>query len=250
MIVAPKQARIRWFPMIVSAFCVAVAARLAMDEPRYVLLVVALVALGVAPAWLSRRRSRRLLVRGDVEEVLGAWEPFIDNLKYPETMAPLIRATAYAAYGWQEYARRALDRAVRGPAWDAAVEQRLFVETILDAYEGERDEALKKSAALVLLPLPPADLFTRRRITRLRHGVAALARAFAHTSDERDARTLLAAAEASPLVHWAMRYAAAIVAIDHGHPERVGSLLKDAPNWPKQSAFRGYHDEIVTQAGA
>ena len=124
---------------------------------------------------------------GDVERVIGTWEGSFERVAHRETMAPLLQATAYASYGWVEAARRALDRAVKGDAWDAALEQRLFVETLLDAFEGDRDAALHKAEALQVLPMPVGGLLARRRITVLRRGLAALARAFAHASVEGDA---------------------------------------------------------------
>jgi hypothetical protein len=163
-------------------------------------------------------------------------------------MAPLLKATAYAAYGWIDAARRALERAVRGPAWDAAIEQRLFVETLLDTFEGDRDAAIRKAQALEALPMPSAGPFARRRVAILRRGLAAMTRAFAHTSREGDARILSRAAGASPLVHWAMRYAAAIVAVDRGRARDVQALLSGAPNWPNESAFQTYHSELLAQA--
>ena len=84
----------------------------------------------------------------------------------------------------------------------------------------------------------------------LRRGLAALARAFAHASREGDARLLGRAAGASPLVHWAMRYAAAIVAVDRGRAREVQALLSGAPAWPEESAFHAYHEELLARAGA
>src|SRR6185436_19732674 len=104
---------------------------------------------------------RRLLISGDVARVLGSWEGSLDRLMYPETMGPLMKATAYASYGWLEAARRALGRAVKGPAWDAAIEQRLFIETLLDVFEGDRTAAVEKARTLERLPLPPGGPFAR-----------------------------------------------------------------------------------------
>ena len=110
------------------------AARLVAYDTRFVLLVVAVAAALTFPAWRTRRRMRRLLLSGDVPRILGTWEPSLLRVSYPRTMAPLMSATAYAAYGFIDAARTCLDRAARGPAWDAAVEQRLFVEALLDVY--------------------------------------------------------------------------------------------------------------------
>lgn len=187
---------------------------------------------------------------GDVERVIGTWEGTIARASHASqrsTMAPLLKATAYAAYGWIEPARRALDRATRGPAWDAAVEQRLFIETLLDTFEGDRDAAVRKASVLEQLPMPAAGLLARRRIALLRRGLAALARAFAHSSRGTDARLLAKAAAASPLVHWAMRYAAAVVAVDHGRTRDVPMLLAGAPPWPRESAFEAFHRELLSR---
>jgi hypothetical protein len=221
---------------------------MAWHDPRYLVPFVAIVGLTMLPAYLERRRMRRLLMSGDVQRVLGTWESSIERVMYPETMAPLMAATAYAAYGWIEQARTALSRAVKGPAWDAALEQRLFVEALLDTFEGDRSAAIAKAEALEKMPLPNAGVFARRKIALLRRGIAALARAFAHKSKKEDAKVLRTAAHASPLIHWAMRYAEAVVAIDEGHKEEVQMLLSGAPAWPEESAFRTFHDELLAHA--
>jgi len=232
----------------VTALCAVLIAQMAWKDPRYLLPLALVIAMAVLPALLARRRMRRLLMSGDVERVLGTWEGTIQRVMYPETIAPLMAATAYASYGWVEAARNALTRAVKGPAWDAAIEQRLFVETLLDTFEGERETAMVKAAALEKLPMPAAGWFARKRVAMLRRGLGALVRAFSHESKPGDARTLTKAASASPLVHWAMRYAAAIVAVDHGDARRAAELLAGAPEWPKESAFRLYHDELAQRA--
>jgi hypothetical protein len=191
---------------------------------------------------------KRLLLSGDVERVIGSWQTSIASVAHRETMGPLLQATAYASYGWVEAARRALDRAVKGPAWDAALEQRLYVEALLDAFQGERDAAIHKAEVLEVMPMPAGGLFARRRIAQVRRGLAALARAFAHASQDGDASILARAAGASPLVHWAMRYAQAIVAVDGGRTGEVSSLLSGAPAWPEASAFHTYHGELLSRA--
>jgi hypothetical protein len=236
--------------LALSACCLALTAHLALREPRYLVPFAAIALLTLAPLWLARRRMRRLLMSGDVMRVLSAWSPSLDRIAHPETMGPLLIATAYASYGWLEAARSALERAARGPAWDSAIEQRLFVEALLDTYEGDRNAAVAKAEALEKMPLPSTGLWARRRVAQLRAGIAALTRAFAHESRESDVRVLAHAAKASPLVHWAMRYAMAVVAVDHGRAKQVRELLEGAPEWPRESAFREYHDELVRRAAA
>ncbi|MDB4941024.1 MAG: hypothetical protein JWP97_558 [Labilithrix sp.] len=224
------------------------AARLVAHDPR-ALAAVALLVIGFGiPALLARRRMRRLLVSGDVPGILGSWQGSLRRVTYPETMAPLMTATAYAAYGFIDKARFALSRAARGPAWDAAVEQRLFVEALLDVYEGEREQAISKAEELEHLPLPPAGFRMRRKVALLRQGIAAMARAFAHESRREDERLLLRVSRSSPLVHWAMRYAQAVVLVDRGQKSDALALIASAPSWPQDSAFQAFHAELQATA--
>jgi hypothetical protein len=218
-------------------------------DPRSLVPMLVVTALLLAPAVIGRWRMRRLLVSGDVERVIGTWEGTIAHIAHAETMAPLLRATAYAAYGWAERARAAMGRSVKGATWESALEQRLFVETLLDAFEGDREGALHKARQLEAQPNRAEGLLARRRVTRLRLGLSAFARAFAHESRDGDEKVLVRAAGTSPLVYWAMRYAAAIVAIDRGRARDVRALLTGAPEWPAESAFRVYHDELLAHAG-
>src|SRR3984957_15795560 len=135
------------FPLLAAVLSAVLAAQMVGHDSRFLPPLLAFATLLFLPAALGRRRMRRLLISGDVERVIGTWEGSIRKAPYQETMAPLLKATAYASYGWIEAARRALERAVRGPAWDAAIEQRLFVETLLDTFVGDRDEAVRKAAA-------------------------------------------------------------------------------------------------------
>ncbi len=235
-------------PLAIAALSALLAAHTLGRDPRG-LLLFALSGILLLPAIIGRLRMRKLLRSGDVERLIGTWKASIERVPHSETIAPLLRATAYASYGWLEAARRALSRAVKGPAWDAAIEQRLFVETLLDTFEGERETAMQKAEALQALPVPPAGVWARRRIVLLRRGLAALARAFAHVSREGDVQVLAKAAAASPLVHWAMRYAGAVVAVDRGRSRDALRLLVDAPRWPAESAFQLFHEELVTRAG-
>jgi hypothetical protein len=239
-----------FLPLAIAALSAVLAAQMIGHDPRSAVPLVALMGLMLAPAFVGRWRMRRLLMSGDVERVIGTWEGSIARVPHPETVAPLLRATAYASYGWIEAARRALSKAVKGPAWDAAIEQRLFVETLLDTFEGDRQTAMRKAEVLQALPMPSAGMLARRRVALLRRGIAALTRAFAHASREGDSELLGKAAGASPLVHWAMRYAKAVVELDRGRAGEVVGLLADAPVWPKESAFHTYHEELLTHAKA
>ncbi|HEY3822895.1 MAG TPA: hypothetical protein VGL81_37275 [Polyangiaceae bacterium] len=239
-----------FLPIAVAALSAVLAAQMIARDARLAVPLLGFALLLFTPTLLGRRRMKRLLLSGDVERVIGSWEGTIDRVPFHETMGPLLQATAYASYGWVEAARRALQRAAKGPAWDAALEQRLFVEALLDAFEGERAAAMQKAEVLQVLPIPPGGPLARRRVALLRRGLAALARAFAHASVAGDASTLARAAGASPLVHWAMRYAQAIVAVDHGRPAEVPTILAGAPAWPEASAFHTFHGELLSRAPA
>ena len=239
----------RWLTLIASAALVALAIQIALREPLIGVLLAGVALLVVLPQLRARRRMRRLLVSGDVEAVLAAWETALEAAPHKETLLPLVRATALAANGMVDRARDALSRAAVGPAWDAALEQRLFVETMLDAFEGERDRALSSAEQLSRLPLPSTGMFLSARIVQARNAIAALARAFAHQASRTDARVLIAAARKNPLIHWPLRYAAAVVCIDHDAPAEARRLLEGAPEWPEGSAFRSFHEELSRHAG-
>jgi hypothetical protein len=231
-------------PTIISAVCALMVAHLALRDPKFLIPFFAMLIVMALPAFLARRRMKRLLLSGDVKRVLGSWAGSAHRIMFPETMAPIMAATAYAAYGWLDEARGALDKAAKGPAWDAALEQRLFVETLLDTFEGDREKAIAKAEALGQLPTLGAGPIVRMRVRRLRRGLLAFARAFAHRATGGDSKWLRSAASTSPLVHWAMRYADAVIAVDAGDRDRARELLAGAPEWPRQSAFRTFDEEL------
>jgi len=237
---------VRLMAFAVVAFFALAAARLIAHDVRFVGLVAAAGLAFAVPAWTARRRMRRLLLSGDVRQILGTWRGSAEDAP-SESVAPLVTATAYAAYGFIEPARAALARASRGPAWDAAAPQRLFIEALLDVYEGDREQAMRKAETLERLPLPNVGFWMRRKIALLRRGVGALARAFAHASRASDEAVLERASRSSPLVHWAMRYARAIALVDAGRKAEARTLLRGAPSWPVESAFRLFHDELSAQ---
>ncbi len=236
-----------YLPFVLSALWAAVVIRVVSRNPVWFLPLAIVAALWVVPIAIARRRQRTLLTRGNVPEVLEAWAPTLATTPYPDTMQPLLVATAYAANGWTEQARGALRRARRGGAWDAAEEQRLIVEILLDAFDGDRARALRTASTLESMPLPPVGVFLRRRISVLRAGLAALARAFARTPRATDYRLLRAAASSSPMFHWAFSYAASIVAIEDADAAAARRALAGAPPWPQTSVYGDFHAEITQQ---
>ena len=128
-------------PLFVSSVCIVLLLRMSMEDARYLVPTLFVVVVTLLPAVLARRRIRRVLESGDVHGVLRAWQPTMDRVPHPETMAPLMIATAYASHGWLDAARTALAHAVKGPTWEAAREQRLFIEALLCTFEGEQQAA-------------------------------------------------------------------------------------------------------------
>jgi hypothetical protein len=238
---------VSWIPFVLSAAVVATAIDVAVRRPTLGLVVVEVSLVLLIPQLLHRRKLRRVLRSGDVDAVLSAWEASVDRLPHPETMAPLITATALAAHGLSDRARRALTLARRGPAWEAAIEQRLVLDILLAVFDGEPERSLAAAAAMQRLPLPISP-FLRSRVTGLRAAMAAFARAFAHRTERDDLPTLKAAARQNPLVFWAMRYAAAVASIDSGKPVEAARLLEGAPRWPHDSVFAAFHREIAEHA--
>ena len=234
---------------VLSAALAALALRYAWEEPLLGAVALAIVAATVATRWLSRRRAHALLRSGDVQSILQRWASSFNRIPHPETMAPLMAATAFAAYGWTSRAREVLQSAERGAAWEAALEHRLFVDTLLLTFEGDSEEALKRASTLSQLPMPTAVPFLVERVKVLRGAVAALARAFSHQSESGDLDLLIDAGNHSPLVHWAMRYGAAVVSIDAGDVGRARALIAGAPGWPSESCFSAFHREIEAELG-
>jgi uncharacterized membrane protein len=229
---------------VLSAAVVSLGLQLAWQEPWLgVALAVALLGFGL-PQLRARQRLRELLSSGDLRAILDLWNDAIETLPHHRTVGPLIRATALAAHGLTDRARGVLERAERGLAWDNALEHRLFLETLLDAFEGRRSQALDKARALRVLPLP-ASPWAKSRASVLRGAAGALARAFAHCPEKDDAERLRLAAKHHPLVHWAMRYALAVVHIDQGRRDEALALVSAAPSWPEGSAFKAFQAEIL-----
>jgi hypothetical protein len=233
-----------WLPFVASAALVAIAIQLLFRSPVLGGLVLALAVIVLVPQFLSRRRLRRVLMSGDINAVLAVWTRAIDRVPHRETMEPLLLATAFAAHGLTDRARFLLERAKRGDAWEAAVEHRLFVEALLDTLEGQREDAVHKAESVERLPLPAAGPFLRDRVVLLRSALAAFARAFAHAARPGDVELMTNAGQSSPLVHWLMRYGAAVALIDRGSRLEARALLETAPRWPEESVFHLFHAEI------
>lgn len=246
----PRLLRVALF--VGSAFLAAASLRLTWIYPYFGVALASLLISILVWRWVRERRYTRALERGDATRVISKWSAAVDGMPHADTMAPLMAATALAAFGRVHEARQTLANAKRGPVWDAAVEHRLFVDILLATFEGESDLAEKHASRLVQLPAPTSPEI-RTRVLSLREATAALTRAFAHRARPDDLARLEQASMASPLVHWAMRYGATIVAIDRGELGKATRLLHGAPDWPAESSFRAFHEELlreVTSRGA
>lgn len=233
---------------VASAALAAGALRYAWYEPLVALGLLLGVAALVLVRLLAKRKAKKIARSGNVELLLSRWAPAAEKTPHRSTMAPLMAATAFTAFGWKEHAREAIAAAARGPAWDATLEHRLFLDTLLCTFEGETEEALLRAEKLAGLPIPNVGPLLVRKVEQLRRASAAFARAFAHGALPGDAELLEKTAETSPLVFWAMRYAAAVVAIDTRDGARARKLIEGAPAWPEESVFRDFHQEIAAQA--
>lgn len=243
---APFSLRVvAWVPFVASAAVAAVAIQLSIQTPLMALVFAGLALSVHAARWAARRRTQRLLTSGDADAVLGAWQEALRRIPHPDTMVPLIAATALGANGLTERARGLLRRASKGAAWDAALEHRLLVETLLEAFDGDRSRAVSKANQLSALPLPPIGPFGRDHVRLLRSAIRALALAFTHEAELNHAKLMLRAARRNPLVFWPLRYAAAVACLDHGQPARARALLNGAPEWPEDSVFSSFHRELL-----
>ncbi len=246
-----RRARLRgalW--LLSSAALIAAAIHVGQRSPALGLMLIALFVLTQLPVVLRQLRLRRVLRSGDLGAVLEAYHPTFARLPHPETLGPLMVAAALAAHGLVDRARRMLAKAVRGEAWESALEHRWFVETLLETFDGDRDAAVERAESLEKLPLPPASQALQRRVVALRAALTALARAFARRSSGDDAEVLEAASNSSPLVHWAMRYGAVVAYLERGDRQRAQELLTDAPAWPADSTFRAFQEELAALAAA
>lgn len=230
-----------------SALACAAAANLVLTQPALGGLMLFFAGLVVVPHLLARERLRKLLASGKVGDILEIWSSAVEDAPHSRTVGPLARATALAAHGLTERARGALSRAERGQAWDSAIDQRLFIETLLDTFDGDRQRAQHTAQTLAGLPLPTSP-WARQRAVTLRQAAGAMARAFARCPKAGDSQKLRAGGRQHPLVFWATSYALAIIRIDEGKRREALALIAAAPAWPEGSAFKQFQQELMAQA--
>lgn len=233
-----------WLAFVGSAALVAFAVVNGIETPWLGATLLACALLVGLKRYVERRRVRRLLTSGNVSLVLAAWHDSLRRVPHSETMKPLVIATLLAAHGMLDGALLALARAKRGHAWEAAIEHRLLLQTLMAAFGGESERALRTATRLFNLPIMPASPWMQARISALRTAILAFARAFAHQAKAHDIRALKHAAGDNPLVHWPMRYAAAVAYVDLGQPSKAKKLIDNVPDWPEDSVFHHFQREL------
>jgi hypothetical protein len=100
---APGWMRIGLF--VSSAAAAAAALRITWDYPLFGVAILAGLGVYVGLRWWSKTRLVRMLREGDVHRVLGHWAGSMESTPHAETIAPLMTATAFAAFGRIEDAR-------------------------------------------------------------------------------------------------------------------------------------------------
>jgi hypothetical protein len=179
--------------------------------------------------------------------MLAAWRGALGSADLAQDAEPLVAVIAFAANGWVDEARLWLQRARCRRTPGTTEEHRLFVQTLVEAFDGDRAEAMLMADAMAVLPIPEVGARLQKRVILLRASLGALARAFAHAPRAGDLKVLEASAHSSPLLSWAMRYAAAIVALDRNDLFRARRFIHGAPRWPQESAFCRFHAELEEQ---
>jgi len=137
-----------WLLFIGSAALVALAIRTGVETPWLGIGLALGASVFALKRFVDRQRMRKLLTSGNVGLVLEAWRDSLQRVPHSETMRPLVIATLLAAHGMLDSSRRALDQAKRGQAWDAAIEHRLLLQTLMSAFDGESAQALKSANRL------------------------------------------------------------------------------------------------------
>ena len=205
------------------------------------------IAANVYPRWKARERLHEIIDRGDVRALLRAWRGSVPTMTHAETAIPLMIATAYAAFGWVDEARRARAHIIPGLAHEVSREQLEFIDVLLEVYEGDRDAARHRAESLAKMPVESGGRAASARVLAVRRGLLAITRAFVHQATAEDARALIDVRIPVPILIWPLRYAEAIVAVDGGNLDLARTLLASAPAWPENSVFCTFHRELLVQ---
>lgn len=222
---------------VASAALIARVVYLGLDNPRWLLAGLGLLLLIPAQRLLARRKLNQVLESGDVTRLLASWESLPNPSPRGLAAERLLRATALASYGWTVRARQLLEIQREPHTLNTGLEHRVFLEVLLSALEGNHDRSLAMAMALSSLPLPE-DRTVRQRAKNHRDGALAMARAFARCGRPGDRELLRKSSRQNPLLIWPMRYAEAQLSLQHGDNAQAKRLLRQAPPWPPQSAFR------------
>lgn len=190
--------------------------------------------LRVLRATQQRRAQYQSGQRGLVEAAVQ------DELACGQGPAQL-RTLALASLGEFTRARRAL-LSHPGDAEERR-ELQLCAQVLVEAFEGQTERALCLCRDLMRVPLRCKGARGRRRRAR-REATVAVARAAGGLADAADYQALLRASVVEPTMYWACRYGAAIACWAKREQALVSLLVKDAPPWPEESAFRHLHARL------
>lgn len=235
---------VRWLPFVVTAAVASLVVHASLSRPWLLGGVVAAAVTFVVLLFVRQVQLRRSLARGDLAHVVARMLPSLKKLPHRDTLGPIALATLFAAHGQAREARATMAAAQRGPAWEGALEHRLFVETLLALLEG--DFAVAKDQVAHMATLPEATGPRALKSRTLREAMGSLTRAFSRESQPGDSDRLEEVSKTSPSVGWIMRYGAAIAAVDHGDLPRAERLIASAPTWPEGSRLRDVHAELVS----
>lgn len=222
---------------VASAALVARLVSVGFENPPWLIAGLALVLVLPVRHFLARRRLNEMLESGDVMRLLSSWESLPNPSPRGLAAERLLRATALASYGWTVRARQLLEIQREPHTLNSGLEHRVFLEVLLSALEGNHERSLAMAMALAALPLPQERTMRQRAKTH-RQGALAMARAFARCSRPGDRESLRRSSRQNPLLVWPMRYAEAQLRLQEGNNKQAQRLLRQAPAWPPQSAFR------------
>ncbi len=224
-----------WIAYVVSAALVSLVVHISLQSVTALVFASLAFAVFVWNRRRTRRRALALLRQGDLTELIGAWLTAYEDNGQPAELEPLFRATALAAHGETRRARQIIGLLPDGP-WQQAVEQRMIVETLLDAIDGNRERAMSVAATMSQLPLP-AGRFARARAETRRAALQALARIFADRGRRDDLRWLRAARVQNPLLQLPLYYAEVVLLLQQGKLIAARHKLSFLPALPPENAF-------------
>lgn len=217
-------------------------ARVIMSESLGIVLTISMLGLlglgSFVRMTLAARKRRAHYQSGQRGLVEAAVQEELASGQGPAQL----RILALASLGEFAGARRAL-LSKPGDAEERR-ELQLCAQVLVESFEGEKERALALCRELMGVPLCCRGARGRRRRAR-REATVAVARAVGGVADAGDYEALLRASTFEPTMYWACRYGAAVACWAKREHELVSLLVKDAPPWPEESAFRRLHARLA-----